>query len=78
MEKAKKEAIATFMKSSDYIDRLDQYYAVGYEDFHFDDKEAYLEMDFNSFKIPTATENSLLLTSSQDVNVMDNTSTEPA
>ena len=34
-------------------------------------------MDFDSFMIPTATESSLLLTSSEDLNVMDDTSTEP-
>ena len=34
-------------------------------------------MDFDSFMIPTATESSLLSTSSEDLNVMDDTSTEP-
>ena len=34
-------------------------------------------MDFDSFMIPTATESSLLPTSSEDLNVMDDTSTEP-
>ena len=41
LEKAKKEAIATFMKSNDFTNHLDQYYAAGYEDFHFDAKKAY-------------------------------------
>ena len=34
-------------------------------------------MDFDSFMIPTANESSLLSTSSKDLNVMDDTSTEP-
>ena len=34
-------------------------------------------MDFDSFMIPTTTESSLLPTSSEDLNVMDDTSTEP-
>ena len=34
-------------------------------------------MDFDFFLIPTAVESSLLPTSSKDLNVMDDTSTEP-
>ena len=60
LESAKKEAIATFMKSNDFTNRLDQHYVAGYEDFSSDTKEAYLEMDFDSFKVPTAVESSLL------------------
>ena len=60
LEKAKKEAIVTFMKSNDFTNRLDQHYVVGYEDFRSDAKEAYPKMDFNSFQVPTTTENSLL------------------
>ena len=78
MEKAHKESVATFMKSNKFKNHLDRHYAASSEDFRSDAKEAYPEMDFDSFKIPTATENSLLLTSSQDINVMDDTSTEPA
>ena len=77
LEKAKKESIATFMKSKEYTDHLDQYYAAGYEDFRSDAKEAYPKMDFDSFQIPTPAKSSLLQTSSEDVNVVDNTSTEP-
>ena len=52
--------------------------SVGYEDFHFDAKEAYLEMDFNSFQVSTAAESSLLQMSFEDINVMDDASTKPA
>ena len=77
LEKAKKEAIATFMKSNDYTNRLDQYYAAGYEGFCFDAKKAYPAMDFDSFQVPTAAKGSLLQMNSKDVNIMDNASTEP-
>ena len=65
------------MKSDEFKILLDRHYAAGYEDFRSDAKKAYPEMDFDSFKIPTAIESSLLLASIQDVNVMDNTLTEP-
>ena len=45
-------------------------------DFRADAKEAYPELDFNSFKLPFATESSLLQTSSEDVNIMDDANTE--
>ena len=52
------------------------HYATGYEDFRADAKEAYLDLDFDSFKIPLATKSSLLLTSSEDVNVVDDATNE--
>ena len=66
------------MKSKEYTDHLDQYYAAGYEEFCFDANEAYLEMEFDSFQIPTTLESSLLQTSSKYVNVMDEASIELA
>ena len=64
------------MKSNEFKIRLDHHYAVGYEDFHSDAKEAYLEMDFDSFKISTTIESSLLPMSFEDVNMVDDASTE--
>ena len=49
LEKAKKEAIATVMKSNDFTNSLDQHYVAGYEDFRSDAKEAYPEMKFDFF-----------------------------
>ena len=49
LEKAQKEAIATFMKSNDFTNCLDRYYAAGYEDFRSDVEEAYPKVDFDSF-----------------------------
>ena len=76
LEKAREEVIAAFKKSDEYKNRLDSHYAAGYEDFRADAKEAYPDLDFNSFKLPLATESSLLQTSSEDVNIMDDANTK--
>ena len=76
MEKAQEEAITAFMRSNKFKNRLDRYYATGYKDFRDDAKETYPEVNFDSFKIPTATESSLLPTSFEVVNVVDDVSTE--
>ena len=60
LENAKKDAIATYMKSGDFTNRLDQNYVAGYEDFRSDAKEAYPRRDFDSFKVPIAAKSSLL------------------
>ena len=71
LEKAREEAIAAFKKSDEYKNRLDSHYAAGYEDFRVDAKETFPELNFDSFKLPLATESSVLATSSEDVNVVD-------
>ena len=76
LEKAREEAIASFKKSDEYKGRLDSHYAAGYEDFRADAKETFPDLDFDSFKLPLATESSILQTSSEDVNVMDDASNE--
>ena len=76
LEKAREEAVTAFKKSDEYKNRLDSHYAAGYEDFCADTKEAFPDLDFDSLKIPLATESSLLPTSSEDVHVVDNTTNE--
>ena len=76
LEKAREEAVAAFKKSDEYKNRLDSHYAVVYEDFRADAKEAFPDLDFDSLKIPLATESSLLPTSSEDINVVDDASYE--
>ncbi|KAK9998189.1 hypothetical protein SO802_017792 [Lithocarpus litseifolius] len=76
LEKAREETIAAFKKSDEYKNRLDNHYTAGYEDFHADAKEAFPDLDFDSFKIPFATKSSLLPTSSEDVNVVDDATNE--
>ena len=65
MEKAQKEAVTAFIRLNEFKTRLDRHYGTGYEDFRFDAKEAYLEVDFDSFMIPTTTDSSLLPASSR-------------
>ena len=76
LEKACGEAVAAFKKSDKYKNSLDSHYAVGYDDFRADAKEAFPELNFDTFKIPLATESSLLATSSEDVNVVDDANNE--
>ena len=76
LEKAREEAIASFKKSNKYKSRLDNNYAAGYEDFRADAKETFPDLDFDSFKLPLTTESSMLQTSSEDVNIMDDASNE--
>ena len=71
LEKAREEAVTAFKKSNEYKNRLESHYAAGYENFHADAKEGFLDLDFDSLKIPLAMESSLLPTSSEDVNVVD-------
>ena len=65
LEKAREEAIASFKKSNEYKSRLDSHYAASYEDFRADAKETFPDLDFDSFKLPLATESSVLQTSSK-------------
>ena len=76
LEKAREEAVAAFKKSDEYKNRLDSHYVASYEDFRVDAKEAFPDLDFDSLKIPLAIESSLLPTSSEDVNVVDDASNE--
>nr|XP_023903241.1 uncharacterized protein LOC112015114 [Quercus suber] len=76
LEKAREEAILAFKKSDEYKNHLDSHYAAGYKDFRADAKEAFPDLNFDSFKLPLATENSLLQTSSEDVNIMDDANNE--
>ena len=76
LEKAREEAISAFKKSDEYKNRLDSHYAAGYEDFRADAKEAFPDLNFDSFKLPFATESSLLATSFEDVNVVDDANNE--
>ena len=76
LEKAREEAVVAFKKSDEYKNCQDSHYTTGYEDFRVDVKEAFPDLDFDSLKIPLATESSLLPTSSEDINVVDDASYE--
>ena len=67
-----------FKASKQYIDLLDANYAAGFEDFKVEAMENFPEVDFSSIKLNlTAPTSSLLQTSSEDVNVEDDASTQP-
>ena len=79
LSKAKEDAMVEFKASKEYTDLLDANYAAGFEDFRADAMENFLEVNFSSIKLNlVAAANSLLQTSSEDVNVEDDASTQPA
>ena len=78
LSKAKDDAIAEFKASKEFTDLLDRNYAAGFEDFRMDAIENFPEVDFNSIKLNlNAATSSLLQTSSEDVNIEDDASTQP-
>ena len=79
LSKAKDDAVAGFKASKEFIDLLDRNYAAGFEDFRLDIVENFPEVDFSSIKLYlNATSSSLLQSSSEDVNVEDDASTQPS
>ena len=77
LKKAKNDAVAEFKASKQYTDLLDKNYAASFEDFRMDAKERFLEVDFNSIKLNIGAANSLLQTSSEDVNIEDDATIFP-
>ena len=78
LSKAKGDAVIEFKASKQYTDLLDDNYAVGFEDFRMDAMENFPEVDFSSIKLNlAAATNFLLQTSTEDVNVEDDATTQP-
>ena len=78
LSKAKEDAIAEFKASKEFTDLLDRNYAAGFKDFRMDAVENFPEVDFSSIKLNlNAATSSLLQTSSEDVNIEDDASTQP-
>ena len=78
LSKAKEDAVTEFKASKHYTDLLDANYVAGFEDFRAEAMENFPEVDFSSIKLNlAAATSSLLQTSSEDVNVKDNASTQP-
>ena len=69
-------AIRELKASSEFTNLLDKNYTVGFEDFRMDALEHYPRMDFNPIKLRVAAKSSLLQTSSEDVNIEDDASTQ--
>ena len=79
LSKAKEDAIAEFKASKAFTDLLDRNYAAGFEDFKMDAVKNFPEVDFSSIKLKlSAATSSLLQTSSEDVNIEDDASTQPS
>ena len=79
LSKAKEDAVAEFKASKAFTDLLDRNYAAGFEDFRMDAVENFPEVDFSSIKLNlNAATSSLLQTSSKDVNIEDDASTQPS
>ena len=78
LSKAKEDAVAEFKSSKVYTGTLDRNYATGFEDFRMDAIENFLGVDFSLIKLNlAAATSSLIQTSSDDVNVEDDASTQP-
>ena len=78
LSKAKDDTIAEFKASKEFTDLLGRNYAAGFEDFRMDAIENFPEVDFSSIKLNlNAATSSLLQTSSEDVNIEDDASTQP-
>ena len=78
LKKAKEDAIEEFKASSQFTVLLDGNYVAGFEDFHMDAEECFPEVDFSSIKLNIGVASSLLQTSSEDVNIEDGATTQPA
>ena len=75
LSKFRDEVIKEFKMSKEFIDLLDENYAAGFKDFRMDAIESFLGVDFDSIKLRTIAESSLLQTSLEDVNIKDDAST---
>ena len=79
LSKAKEDAVAEFKSSKAYTDVLDRNYAASFEDFRMDAIENFPKVDFSTIKLNLATAtSSLIQTGSDDVNVEDDASIQPA
>ena len=78
LSKAKEDVVTEFKVSKQYINLLDTNYGAGFEDFRADAMENFSEVDFSSIKLNlAAATSSLFQTSSEDVNVEDEATTQP-
>ena len=78
LSKAKGDAVTKFKVSKQYSDLLDTNFAAGFEDFRMDAMENFPKVDFSSIKLNlAAATSSLFQTSSEDINVDDDATTQP-
>ena len=78
LNKAKEDAVVEFRASKQFTDLLYNNYATGFEDFRMDAIENFPEVDFSSIKLNLGVAtSSLLQTSSEDINIEDDATTQP-
>ena len=78
LNKAKEDVIVEFRASKQFTDLLDTNYAASFEDFRMDAMENFPEVDFSSIKLNLGATSSLPQTSSEDVNIEDDATSQPA
>ena len=78
LSKAIEDTVVEFKASKQYTDLLDTNYATGFEDFRMDAMENFPKVDFSSIKLNLGVAtSSLLQTSSKDINIEDDATTQP-
>ena len=75
---AKEVAIKEFKASNEFTVLSDRNYATSFEDFRMDILEHFPRKDFNTIKLCVTVESFLLQMSSEEINVKDDASTQPA
>ena len=79
LTKEKEDAVMEFRASKQFTVLLDTNYAVGFEDFRMDAIENFPEVDFSSIKLNlVVAASSLIQISSEDINIEDDVTTQPA
>ena len=79
LTKEKEDAVMEFRASKQFTVLLDTNYAVGFEDFRMDAIENFPEFDFSSIKLNlVVAASSLIQISSEDINIEDDVTTQPA
>ena len=78
LSKPIEDTVVEFKASKQYTDLLDTNYATGFEDFRMDAMENFPKVDFSSIKLNLGVAtSSLLQTSSKDINIEDDATTQP-
>jgi len=75
LSKTKEEIIAEFKASSAFSKITDEHYATSFKDFHQDAEDLFLRVDFSLIKLRVASEDSILISGSDDVDVEDDATT---
>ena len=78
LKKAKEDAMEEFKASNQFTVLLDENYTTGFEEFRMDVEECFSEVDLSSIKINIGAASSLLQTSSKDINIKDDATTQSA